>query len=680
MGSLRTLFLGVYASNAVIRILFLPICYILLLSPFATLAVYYLGFGERLQSLVVEDFSWVDLLPQIALLTVVVLLPTRLLSSSGGTSKSDDGKRRVGSLPYWILGFRHFWNIATSGEAWLKGVCNSTPESIVAYNAFGSKHNMVVSDTLTEDSLLAQIFANLDKVEIPSIIKWANLRNAFGISSSVKTRYFENELAINEAIVAHLYEQMHSLMSLTLKTLSESLPDLVTFNSSIVDQMQWERVADVELSDGTSEAECNLFALINEFCCNAVLPSIVGARFTESYPLLATDLAAFNSKYWALALGLPRLSPIQGLPGAALSQKRLLHNFTRLFEDINNPPVRRVPDDDESVSGEETDADVVTPVMKLNEIFTKYDLSMAARASITLQPIHDIVAEVVPLVFWTLLHVYASSDGSAGEEATRVIPTGKIISETKPWARAFQPPSIHPYFPSPPAITFDPTFSQLPADLMPYLHSCINESRRLYTCSALTYRVQSPLTLTDPNHLHPHPHQQDAWILDPNTYIDIGLSQTLLHASPTLFPNPTTYHPHRFTTKNNNPPFLPLPLPSPPSPSQPYKSALTLAILAGIFQLWHIAPAQKKSFFHHMHQARHEAQMGGAAAPARTNAQKAGQTAAQRKEEGGKAAGKWVLPTAVDGACVKIPGAEVRVRIRRRGGLPAGGFGLRRVS
>jgi hypothetical protein len=541
---------------------------------------------------------------------------------------------------------------------------DSTFESIVAYNASGVKHNVVLNDTLSEHSIMAQITKHADQLYLPRPPRWALLHNAFSMSGNAEKPYFDIGVAIPKAVVADLYDEMLPLMSSTLHTLSESLPDFVTFNSSIVDQMQWERVADVELSDGTSEAECNLFALVNEFCCNAILPPIIGAQFTESYQLLATDLAALNSRYWAVALGLPRLSPIPGLPGAALSQKRLIHNFTRMFGELTNPAVRRVPDDDESVSGDETDADVVTPVTKLNKLFTEHDLPLAARASVTLQLVHDIVAEVVPLVFWTLLHVYASSDGSAAK-AFEVIPTGKIIAETKPWAPAFQPPSIHPSFPSPPAITFDPTFSELPADLMPYLHSCINESRRLYSCSALTYQLMAPITIYDPNSTV----KQDTWILDADSYIDIGLSQSLINSSPAIFPEPKVYRPDRFTT---------IPYPPSTSPSHPYKSALTLAILTGIFQLWEVAPAPKKSFFDHMNEAREEAQIGAAALSNEQKAAKNVQLKEKREKEG--KVGKWVIPKAIDGASVKLPKADVRVRIRRREGLPAGGFGMRRVG
>ena len=123
MASLRTLFLGVHASNRVIRVLFLPVCYVLLLTPFLTLAGYYFGLGQKVSAYVPDDFSWFDLLPQIALSAVFLLLPTRLFSARSDVGPSKDGgKRRVQSLPYWIPGVRHFWSVIFGGERWLNGV------------------------------------------------------------------------------------------------------------------------------------------------------------------------------------------------------------------------------------------------------------------------------------------------------------------------------------------------------------------------------------------------------------------------------------------------------------------------------------------------------------------------------------------------------------------------------
>jgi hypothetical protein len=538
---------------------------------------------------------------------------------------------------------------------------DSAIDNIVAYKAFGAKHNIVLTDSLKQDSLLAQIDTNKDSLDISRSSKWAVLHNAFGISSKDETQFFELEPVVETAVTAEIYtEARDKLTTATLNILSETLPDFITFNSSIVDQMQWERVADVELTNGTSEAECNFFALVNEFCCNAILSPIMGAQFIESNQLLASDLATFNSRYWALALGLPRLSPMPGLPGAALAQKRLLSNLTQLFRELTNPPVRRVPDDDESVSGEETDADIPTPITKLNELFNKQDVSFSARAGIALQIIHGIAAEVVPLVFWTLLHVYSASTTLDSKSKEGNYPIEQLKEESKSWAKAYQPPSIHPLFPAPPEIRFDGPGKAAEMSSMPYLSSCVYEARRLYSTSVATYKVKKPIILQEAGI---RPNEKDAWELDAGSYIDVGFSQSLINSSASIFPEPTVYRPDRFLGKPNVASIV-----SPSDKTEPINTALIISIVTGIIQLWDIAPAPKKSFFEHMQEAREEAQIGAAAL---SGEQKAARSSQVREKQGkSKKMATWVLPAAVEGSFVKVPKGDIRVRIRRREGLP----------
>jgi hypothetical protein len=123
MASLKGLFLGVHASNGVVRVLFLPLWYLMLFSPFLIAIAYFYGLGQTLQNLVPEDFAWFDLLPQVVLSAVFLLLPTRLLSGSGSNGKiKEGGKKQVPSLPYWIPGVRHLGSIISGGEEWLKGI------------------------------------------------------------------------------------------------------------------------------------------------------------------------------------------------------------------------------------------------------------------------------------------------------------------------------------------------------------------------------------------------------------------------------------------------------------------------------------------------------------------------------------------------------------------------------
>ncbi|KAG9195967.1 hypothetical protein G6011_01088 [Alternaria panax] len=656
MGSLRTLFVSVYASDGIIRTFFLPLCYLVLFSPFLLALAWYLSFGGIVQNVIPEDFSWFDLLPTFAISAVFVLLPTRLLSNSGKVVKSQDGKRRVQSLPYWIPGVRHLWSIAFGGEKWLSGVRDSATASIVAYKAAGTKHNILLSD-----SLLGQIYKNMHSLELPDSCQPAVLRNAFNLPKVMESHYLEVRNEIDQVVETELYEgtAKEELTKASLRLLTESLPDLVTFNSSIVDQMQWERVSNVELTDGTTEAECDLFTLLNEFCCNAMLPPIIGAQFTESYQLLATDLASCNERFWALALGLPRLAPVQGLPGAALARKRLLKNFANLFMELTHPPVRKVPDDDESVSGEEdTDADVVTPFMKLNELFTKHELPAELRASIGLHLVHGIYSEVIPLIFWTILHIYSSSTAQ-DVKAQGGSPLEKIKAESKAWAQGIQPPSIHPAFPAPPEIRFGSVKEALTSTSLPYLRSCINEARRLYTCSINTYRVQKPLHLQEDG-----PGGKEQWEIEADTYVDLGLSRSLINSSSASHTSPEIFKHERFLNTLAPPSVV-----SPTDTSQSYKTDLVISVVSGITQLWEITPAPKKSFFDHIQEASNEATFGAEAPTAEQKAAK--EEASREKEDAKRNEAKWVLPKATEGAGIKVPKGDIRVRIRRREGLPA---------
>lgn len=122
MASLKGLFLGVYASNGLIKTLFLPICYLFLTCPFVLLAIYY--YRSDLQALTAglgKNRSATDILLQLFVSVVAFVLPTRILSGKDWSTSENEGKRRIQQLPYWIPGARHWGNIAFGGERWLKG-------------------------------------------------------------------------------------------------------------------------------------------------------------------------------------------------------------------------------------------------------------------------------------------------------------------------------------------------------------------------------------------------------------------------------------------------------------------------------------------------------------------------------------------------------------------------------
>lgn len=495
--------------------------------------------------------------------------------------------------------------------------------------------------------MLDQVLKEKDYLEEADESKWAALRNAFKMPKGSKETYSGLNSELLEITEKQIFNggEMEKLVASTFKHLSQSLPDLITFNSSLVDQLPWERVANIELTEGVEEAECELFTLLNEFFCNVFVPPIAGAQWPENYQLLASDLAAFNQYYYALANGIPRLFPLAGLTGAVLARNRLLQNFEKLFYDLANPAKRTVPEDDESMSGEETDADAPTPFTALSELFVKHNVDYSARAALALEILHSIFSELLPVACWTILHVHKHSAQTKDGQETLI---ESIRKETKTWAEAVQPPSIHPSFPAPPEISFLNTSTPINKTSLPQLRSCINEARRLYRSSLSTLVVKKPLTIAETSSIRPG--AQEQWQLDVGSHIDIGLSQTLINSSTANFLSPGEYKPDRFVA--TPPPFSVTASSSPSDHSDTYTTALLLALVAGILQLWEIAPAPKKSI----------ADIWNEAATAAS-----GEKVLNSPDE--KKKGTWVIPNAQDGASFKVPKGEVKVRIRRREGL-----------
>ncbi|KAH7122694.1 hypothetical protein B0J11DRAFT_436784 [Dendryphion nanum] len=636
--SSKSLFLGVYASGTSIRLLFLPLCYLFLSSPFLVLVARFYKLDKKILEHVPEVYKRSDTYPQVFAALATVALFTRLLTGTkiGSGGSSYGGKRRVQLLPYWVLRLRHWGNVVFGGESWLKGVRDSAVTDVIAYHSAGAKHNVIFSP-----SLLDQIVGNSDSLEEADLTKVFTMQNAFGLSGGSKDQYLRIRPEVTKLLEYDVFKGrgLKSITAAALKILAESLPDFVTFNSSIVDQLPWERVAGIELTDGTDEVEADLFALINEYFCNVILSPITGPHFPESYQLLGTDLATLNRSFYQLALGYPRLTPVPGLPSAKLARVRLLSNFTRLFRELNRSSSTKDVSDNGSQSGaEETDAETSTPLTALNDLFNKQKLPIPARASITLEVINRLVSQVVPLAFWTTYHIFSSAPSN---------PVDTIRTETQTWAKAVQPPAIHPLFPSPPQVTFTAPNSLFAPNKFPALRSAIAESRRLYSAPITLAKITKPILFTDSSTRSDK--DNDKWQLDSGSYLDVGLSQRLANTSPTNYIDPETWKHDRFAYTQ------------PPAPlastlfddSDDLVSGLLVAFLAGMTQLWIIAPAAEKTFFEHLQEAQAAASMQAASEP----------STRVRKE------GVWKMPKTVVGAGFVVPGGEVRVRIRRREGL-----------
>lgn len=122
MGWTKNLFLGVYMENGLLRLLFLPLCYVLLTAPASLLVARYFGLdqvvGQKLKDALLDP----DLFPQVSIAFLLVFIITRKITGSGDGTTTVDGKRRVQLLPFWVPGVRHWGNVVLGGERWLKAV------------------------------------------------------------------------------------------------------------------------------------------------------------------------------------------------------------------------------------------------------------------------------------------------------------------------------------------------------------------------------------------------------------------------------------------------------------------------------------------------------------------------------------------------------------------------------
>lgn len=663
MGAARNLFLGVYGASPFIKILFLPTCYLLILSPFLILLARRYQALPLYKEVVPENFIAPDILPQIFISLVAICLATRTFSGRN-SNITNGGPRRIQLIPYWIPVWRHWANIIWSGEGWLKSIRDASITNIFAYSLTGTKHNVILSPTLLEDTLKnKEAFkeADLHTRTIP--------RNAFLLLRRSKNQYLQLRPDISETLSNEIFRgpALSGILSSALKILSDSLPDLISFNSSIVDQAAWERVADMDLTDGTEEAECDLYALLNEFFCHAIIPPLIGAQLYESYQLLASDLGTINQSFWMLALGFPRWIPIPGLPGASYARKRLLHNLGEYFKEISRPgPLAKPkePEDDGSVSGseEETDAETPTPLTALNDLLTQHNVPIQTRAVITLELLLTIVSEAVPLAFWTLVHIYSTSpstttkaENGEGDTDSDLPPMTHILQETRKWAEATQPPSIHPAFPAPPQIAFGSPALLSQERSFPYLRSCIQEGRRLYDAKITTLKLEKEIVVTETGIAGAG---EQKWNLEKGSYLDVGMSEILINSSSANHLDVQKFKHDRFihSTPSRNPSTSHI-----SSSVSTLTTPLLLALISGLTQLWTLTPAPKRTMFEKMQLAAAAAAQGG-----HEESEYKEKKDRERKDE--KEA-SWWIPGTKDGMSVRLPSEDIRVRFRRREGL-----------
>ncbi|TKA59830.1 hypothetical protein B0A49_07399 [Cryomyces minteri] len=345
-------------------------------------------------------------------------------------------------VPYWIPFVGHVPELILTPERLLRGARDAYSQGVIALKIFGTTHNLVYSPSLAQ-SLLSQ----KESVAAHHDVSWYIMKQVFGFPARLEKEY---NLALHPILAAyqHLLKEPYlgDMLGVTVRNLEQSIPDLVTFTSSIVDQAPWERGSDIRVLkgvDGQQTAEVSFLPLIRDFVAHTVTPSLMGSSFSDNHPTWTADIVDLDRGFLLMAAGFPRWVPVRTITKAYLAQARLLCTI-RAFHVALEKHVRG-----EDVGPEWRDMSDVSPIIMARQaIYRHHGFTIEARAACELaflqvkEMIWAMNANAPVLIFWLVLRILSYSDHTL---------LSVIRAETEPYAKAFQPPRVFPV-PEPPQL------------------------------------------------------------------------------------------------------------------------------------------------------------------------------------------------------------------------------------
>ena len=198
---------------------------------------------------------------------------------------------------------------------------------------------------VTDRALLAQVYQLAGTCIEPSSAQWSLLCRVFGANKRFKQAFLnarEDMCGSPDLYVPHQSEPS-TLLSTTTQRIQLQIPQLVSFSEGSVDQSPWERSSHAELVHGDA-VEADLFALITTFAGHAILPSLLGSEFLDTYPGVFDDLRKLDSSMKYLLLGLPRWFPIESLASANIARHRLDNSIDSFHRAIDKVAAGRKPE------------------------------------------------------------------------------------------------------------------------------------------------------------------------------------------------------------------------------------------------------------------------------------------------------------------------------------------------
>ena len=353
--------------------------------------------------------------------------------------------------------------MGVDADGFVKNMRQRYGNGIFGLNFGGTTHNVMYTPGLAS----ALLNEKTDKVDSEDVVD-GMLQSIFGFPAKDMPIYKKSRTELMACYKYLLTEpSLGGMVEKTAKKIKENVLNLVTFATSPVDQMLWERVSDVKViknSAGEEVVEASLLPLIRDFCAHTAAPTIMGSDFLTNFPDFFDDIWALDRGFLILATGLPRWLPIPILTRAHIARKKIIANVSvfhaALDKDANG--------EDPGVDWRNLD-DVGSLVRARLNVYRKFGYSIQARAALEHSVMWAANANSNALVFWMLNRIYSDSELLA-----------RLREEITPYVKAIQPKQDLA-IPEPPQLEIFELEGL--CSNCPLLKSCYIESLRFDTAS-----------------------------------------------------------------------------------------------------------------------------------------------------------------------------------------------------
>lgn len=292
-------------------------------SPWVATA-YLCGFGAIAMGAYVAFVGAIDSLV-VAVVLVVMSTTTYALSfDSRNSKKLREGNNRLppppGNILEQILYTLHY---LYDQAGFLERMRDVFPEGIFSLKLSGKKHVFIHNPELSA----ALLSHPRDNVEAGGF-RTELLQDAFGFSKRDAEKYHVGrDLLIKPMATLAADVTLNKLLQVNLVEMNRTIADMVTFNSSPADQMDWEVMAGAEIvedKNGTQYVELDWMKMMTNYIGRTASTALFGSDFVYNFPEIWSDLETFDKGFKDLTAKKPWWIPQPMRRLATQARARLL--------------------------------------------------------------------------------------------------------------------------------------------------------------------------------------------------------------------------------------------------------------------------------------------------------------------------------------------------------------------